>query len=98
MSEISKDTPREPNAPEQWRPKILAFCCNWCTYAGADLAGLNRMNYPADIRLLVIPGRIQHVPEAILHLHIIPHMPFPGAIAFQRSARYQHRRYSKTAT
>ena len=53
---------------------------------------------PADIRLLVIPGRIQHVPEAILHLHIIPHMPFPGAIAFQRSARYQHRRYSKTAT
>ncbi|MEG1500436.1 MAG: hydrogenase iron-sulfur subunit, partial [Clostridiales bacterium] len=26
-----------------FEPKILAFCCNWCTYAGADLAGLNRM-------------------------------------------------------
>lgn len=66
MSEISKDTPREPNAPEQWRPKILAFCCNWCTYAGADLAGLNRMNYPADIRLLRVPcsGRVN--PQYVL--------------------------------
>lgn len=52
---------------EEWKPKILAFCCNWCTYAGADLAGLNRMNYPADVRLLRLPcsGRVN--PQFVLH-------------------------------
>lgn len=34
------------------RPKIVAFCCNWCSYAGADLAGTNRLNYPADIKVI----------------------------------------------
>lgn len=51
---------------EEWQPKILAFCCNWCTYAGADLAGLNRMEYPADVRLLRVPcsGRVN--PQYVL--------------------------------
>lgn len=53
----------------EFRPRILAFCCNWCTYAGADLAGLNRMNYPADIKLLRVPcsGRVnpQYVLKAL---------------------------------
>ncbi|MGQ9857331.1 MAG: hydrogenase iron-sulfur subunit [Thermodesulfobacteriota bacterium] len=31
-------------------PKIIAFLCNWCTYAGADLAGTARMVYPANVR------------------------------------------------
>ena len=34
----------------QFEPKILAFCCNWCSYAGADLAGVSRFQYPANIR------------------------------------------------
>ena len=29
----------------EFKPKIVAFCCNWCSYAGADLAGTNRLNY-----------------------------------------------------
>ena len=32
----------------EYKPLIVAFCCNWCSYAGADLAGNNRLNYPAD--------------------------------------------------
>ena len=51
-----------------FEPKIVAFCCHWCTYSGADLAGLNRMNYPANVRLLRVPcsGRVnpQHVLSA----------------------------------
>jgi len=31
-------------------PRIIAFLCNWCTYAGADLAGTARMTYPANVR------------------------------------------------
>lgn len=33
-------------------PLILAFCCNWCSYAGADLAGVSRQQYPANVRII----------------------------------------------
>ena len=41
-------------------PKILAFCCRWCSYAGADLAGSMRLQYPPEIRILMVPctGRV----------------------------------------
>ena len=35
-----------------FEPKILAFVCNWCAYGAADLAGVSRMQYPANVRLL----------------------------------------------
>ena len=35
---------------ESKEPKIIAFLCNWCTYAGADLAGTARMTYPPNVR------------------------------------------------
>ena len=43
-----------------WEPKILAFLCNWCSYAGADLAGTSRIQYPPNIRVIRVPcsGRI----------------------------------------
>ena len=45
---------------QDWRPKIVAFLCNWCSYAGADLAGVSRMQYAPDIRVIRVPcsGRI----------------------------------------
>ena len=43
-----------------WEPKIVAIVCNWCTYAGADLAGISRIQYPPNVRILRVPctGRI----------------------------------------
>ncbi len=40
--------------------KIVAFLCNWCSYGAADLAGVSRMQYPTDIRVIRVPcsGRI----------------------------------------
>jgi F420-non-reducing hydrogenase iron-sulfur subunit len=35
-----------------FEPKILAFLCNWCAYAGADLAGVSRLQYPANVRAI----------------------------------------------
>jgi len=35
-----------------FEPKILAFCCNWCSYAGADLAGVGRLQYPPNIKII----------------------------------------------
>lgn len=45
---------------QAFRPKIIAFVCKWCTYAGADLAGMSRLEYPADVKTLMLPcsGRI----------------------------------------
>ena len=33
---------------------IIAFCCNWCSYAGADLAGVSRLQYPANVKVIRI--------------------------------------------
>ena len=46
-----------------FQPKILAFLCNWCAYAGADLAGVSRIQYPATIRTIRImcTGRLDPV-------------------------------------
>lgn len=43
-----------------WEPKIVAFLCNWCSYAGADLAGVSRTQYPPNIRVIRVPcsGRV----------------------------------------
>ena len=38
--------------PGFWQPKILGMVCNWCSYAGADLAGGGRIQYPPDIRII----------------------------------------------
>ena len=37
---------------KEFEPKILGFCCNWCAYAGADLAGISRIQYPPNIRMI----------------------------------------------
>ncbi len=44
-------------------PRILVFTCNWCSYAGADLAGTSRLQYPANARIIrtMCSGRIDPV-------------------------------------
>jgi len=44
----------------KWEPKIVAFLCNWCSYAGADLAGVSRAQYPPNVRVIRVPcsGRV----------------------------------------
>jgi len=43
-----------------FEPKIIGFLCNWCSYAGADLAGVSRIQYPTNIRIIRVmcSGRI----------------------------------------
>ncbi|WP_041643851.1 hydrogenase iron-sulfur subunit [Mahella australiensis] len=45
---------------QEWEPKIVAFLCNWCSYAGADLAGTSRIQYPPNVRVIRVPcsGRV----------------------------------------
>ncbi len=50
---------------QKYSPKIIDFLCRWCSYAGADLAGAMRLQYPPNIRIIQVPctGKVD-----ILHL------------------------------
>ena len=45
---------------QEFEPKIVAFVCNWCTYAGADLTGTSRTKYASNVKIIRFPctGRI----------------------------------------
>ncbi|MCW3982160.1 MAG: hydrogenase iron-sulfur subunit [Candidatus Bathyarchaeota archaeon] len=47
----------------EFRPKIVGFLCNWCSYAGADLAGVSRVQYPPSLRIVRVmcSGRVDPV-------------------------------------
>jgi len=40
---------------ENFTPEIIAFCCHYCAYAAADLAGSMRLDYPASIKVVEMP-------------------------------------------
>ena len=52
--------------PNEWEPRIVAFFCNWCTYTAADLAGVSRMKYAPNARIIRVmcSGRID--PQFVL--------------------------------
>jgi F420-non-reducing hydrogenase iron-sulfur subunit len=45
---------------EAFNPRIIAFACNWCAYSAADLAGVSRLQYPPNLRIIRVmcSGRI----------------------------------------
>ena len=51
---------------KEFEPKIVAFLCNWCSYAAADLAGVSRMKYPPNVKIIKVmcSGRVD--PQFIL--------------------------------
>lgn len=49
-----------------FEPKIVAFMCNWCTYGAADLAGVSRMQYPANMRIIRVMCSASVSPHHIL--------------------------------
>jgi coenzyme F420-reducing hydrogenase delta subunit len=66
-----KDPDRPIEAPfaveEGWEPVILAFACHYCAFAAADLAGVMRLSYPANVKIIRLPctGKLDH--SYILH-------------------------------
>ena len=49
-----------PEETNGFEPKIIGFLCNWCSYAGADLAGISRTKYPPNVRIIRVmcSGRV----------------------------------------
>lgn len=62
MSEELETTEQQ----KPWEPRILGILCNWCSYAGADLAGSARLSHPANVRIVRVPcsGRVN--PQYVL--------------------------------
>ena len=56
---------------KEFEPLIVAFCCNWCSYAGADLAGTSRLSYPAQVKIIRVPCSCRVNPLFVLR-------PFQG--------------------
>lgn len=83
-----------------FEPKIVSFLCNWCSYAGADLAGTSRMKYPHNIRIIRVPcsGRVDplFVVKAFLDGAdgVMVLGCHPGDCHYQQGNYYAQRRYS----
>ncbi len=56
----SSPSKRRKKSTDEFEPRIVAFCCNWCSYAGADLAGTSRLQMPPNARIIRVncTGRI----------------------------------------
>ena len=58
------------NVQAGFNPRIVAFCCNWCSYAGADLAGVSRMQYPPTARIIRVMCSSRVDPAMILRAFV----------------------------
>ena len=49
-------------APPDWEPSVLAFACHYCAFAAADLAGVMRLSYPTNVKVIRLPctGKLDH--------------------------------------
>jgi len=53
-----------------FEPKLIGFMCNWCSYAGADLAGVSRYQYPPEIRIVKVMCSARVDPDIVLEMFI----------------------------
>ena len=57
---MTNEEPNKPGESDIFEPRIVGFLCNWCSYAGADLAGTSRIQYPPNVRVIRVmcSGRV----------------------------------------
>jgi F420-non-reducing hydrogenase iron-sulfur subunit len=85
---------------EEFMPKILAFLCNWCSYAGADLAGTSRIKYPASILPIRVMCSSRVDPLFVLKAYltgadgVLVAGCHPGDCHYQEGNYYTRRRFA----
>lgn len=72
VMETAEQTPvstveKPQETPAGWEPNIIAFACHYCAFAAADLAGVMRLSYPPNVKIIRLPctGKLDHI--HILH-------------------------------
>ena len=67
---IDAEKVEEPKSPEKprdipvnWKANIIAFACHYCAFAAADLAGVMRLSYPTNVKVIRLPctGKLDHI-------------------------------------
>ena len=85
---------------EDFNPKILAFLCNWCSYAGADLAGTSRLKYPSSILPIRVMCSSRVDPIFIIRAYlsgadgVLVAGCHPGDCHYQEGNYYTRRRFA----
>jgi len=61
VKDSSIEKPHE--TPPDWEPNVLAFACHYCAFAAADLAGVMRLSYPTNVKIIRLPctGKLDHI-------------------------------------
>ena len=54
---------KQQEIPADWTPSIIAFACHYCAFAAADLAGVMRLSYPTNVKVIRLPctGKLDHI-------------------------------------
>ena len=54
---------KQQDIPADWTPNIIAFACHYCAFAAADLAGVMRLSYPTNVKVIRLPctGKLDHI-------------------------------------
>lgn len=54
---------RPHETPADWEPNVLAFACHYCAFAAADLAGVMRLSYPTNVKIIRLPctGKLDQI-------------------------------------
>jgi hypothetical protein len=49
--------------PQGWEPNVIAFACHYCAFAAADLAGVMRLSYSPNVKIIRLPctGKLDHI-------------------------------------
>jgi F420-non-reducing hydrogenase iron-sulfur subunit len=57
------DIEKRREIPPDWEPNILAFACHYCAFAAADLAGVSRLSYPTNVKIVRLPctGKLDYI-------------------------------------
>jgi len=85
---------------DDFMPRILAFLCNWCSYAGADLAGTSRLKYPASILPIRVMCSSRVDPLFVLRAYlggadgVLVAGCHPGDCHYQEGNYYTRRRFA----
>lgn len=66
VEHVSGDAKTGSDSATGFQPRILAFCCNWCSYAGADLAGVSRLQMPPNFYVVRVMCSARVRPEYAL--------------------------------
>ncbi len=61
--EVTSSIEKHHEVPGGWEAKILAFACHYCAFAAADLAGVMRLTYPPNVKVIRLPctGKLDHI-------------------------------------